>query len=446
MCLCDFDNDEELELIVGSEDYDIRVFKGDEIIAEFSETEAVIALHPVSGNRFAYALINGTLGLYEGSNRLWRIKSKTFAMSLCLYDINGDNELELATGWSGGKVDFRSWKNGALVVKDHLNSAVVGLAEARLPEKGTSYLVCCSIDGEVRGYRADISAVTLASDAMQDECRALSLQKQSLLLELKNYEEPRKSSSTSEFSISDKTVANVIPATTQVRATLCVNPGSGKEQLEDWLRANFLTPEENYIEGDELQARFFSLHGSGMLFIKMSSDGEARILCDDMSVCGELIQTIATDFGIGYLESKADFKSDVSLLMDLLKKVDEIYLVRSNVAGVIAEKCSLAKSMLIRAEDARLTDDISQMKSFYKELRHVNNELVTHYNVYCANHAELLNKLKQINVTIQNASKLRGKQYNCSSAISFCLIICFRMLICGKSLPLLVHQHLVRRK
>lgn len=42
--LLDFNYDSRNELIVGSEDFDIRVFKDDEIISEMSETEVKIAL------------------------------------------------------------------------------------------------------------------------------------------------------------------------------------------------------------------------------------------------------------------------------------------------------------------------------------------------------------------------------------------------------------------
>lgn len=39
LCLMDFNNDGQNELLVGSEDYEIRVFKDDEIVAEITETE-----------------------------------------------------------------------------------------------------------------------------------------------------------------------------------------------------------------------------------------------------------------------------------------------------------------------------------------------------------------------------------------------------------------------
>lgn len=63
-----------LQLLVGSEDFDIRVFKHEEILFEMSETEAVTALCPMQGSRFGYALANGTVGVYEKLSRWWRIK------------------------------------------------------------------------------------------------------------------------------------------------------------------------------------------------------------------------------------------------------------------------------------------------------------------------------------------------------------------------------------
>ena len=62
------------QLVVGSDDFDLRVFKDDAIIDETSESDAIVALQPVGGKRFAYALANGTLGVYENLERIWRIK------------------------------------------------------------------------------------------------------------------------------------------------------------------------------------------------------------------------------------------------------------------------------------------------------------------------------------------------------------------------------------
>ena len=67
---------------MGSDDFDIRVFKNDTILEETSETDAVIRLMHIEGKRFAYALANGTLGVYEGINRIWRIKVWDFCLKI----------------------------------------------------------------------------------------------------------------------------------------------------------------------------------------------------------------------------------------------------------------------------------------------------------------------------------------------------------------------------
>ena len=54
----------------------MRQFKNDRLIAEMKETDAVtgLATVPDVSDCFAYALANGTVGVYYRRNRLWRIK------------------------------------------------------------------------------------------------------------------------------------------------------------------------------------------------------------------------------------------------------------------------------------------------------------------------------------------------------------------------------------
>ena len=47
----DYNQNGKNELIVGSEDYEIRIFAKDEILSEITETEAVTALTKVEGKR-----------------------------------------------------------------------------------------------------------------------------------------------------------------------------------------------------------------------------------------------------------------------------------------------------------------------------------------------------------------------------------------------------------
>ena len=67
---CDVDNDRIKELIIGSDDFEIRIFKGEELTNEITETSKVIFLRAIANTvKFAYGLSNGTVGVYDFSRR-----------------------------------------------------------------------------------------------------------------------------------------------------------------------------------------------------------------------------------------------------------------------------------------------------------------------------------------------------------------------------------------
>jgi len=135
-------------MLVGSDDFDIRVFKGDQIIGETSETDAVTCIAPLHESIFAYALANGTIGVYDKLDRLWRIKSKNVAVSICAFDFDGDGIPELVTAWSNGKLDIRNIRNGEVVYKDNFKFPLAGLCTADVNQDGRLHLICCDVEGE----------------------------------------------------------------------------------------------------------------------------------------------------------------------------------------------------------------------------------------------------------------------------------------------------------
>ncbi|CAF4751654.1 unnamed protein product, partial [Rotaria magnacalcarata] len=56
----------------------------------------------------------------------WRIKSRNIAVVLQAFDVDGDGVDELVTGWSNGKVDIRSDRQGEVIFKESLSSSVAG--------------------------------------------------------------------------------------------------------------------------------------------------------------------------------------------------------------------------------------------------------------------------------------------------------------------------------
>ncbi|XP_057662822.1 Bardet-Biedl syndrome 2 protein homolog [Diorhabda carinulata] len=220
----DYNQDGQNELVVSSEDYNIRIFDKDKMLAEHLETEVVTNLLPLHENLFAYSVSNGTIGIYEQDVRLWRVKSKHFAISLHSYDLLGQGSPQLVTGWSNGKIDFRSVKTGEVLHKDSTGSGVSGIVEGDYRSMGKTDLICVSSEGEVRGYTTTKN-VTTSTDSETDQniIRELLAEKQSLLMELKQYDTNNKYNENIFHETESYENSGVIPASTRLELAISTN-------------------------------------------------------------------------------------------------------------------------------------------------------------------------------------------------------------------------------
>lgn len=75
-------------------------------------------------------------------------KSKHRVVAIRGFDVNGDGNEELVTGWSSGKVDARVPSTGEVVFRIQLNAAVAGLVRADYRRTGRPDLVAVSVTGE----------------------------------------------------------------------------------------------------------------------------------------------------------------------------------------------------------------------------------------------------------------------------------------------------------
>ncbi|XP_066541115.1 Bardet-Biedl syndrome 2 protein homolog isoform X2 [Hoplias malabaricus] len=245
LVLCDFTGDGKNELLVGSEDFDIRVFREDELVSEMSENETVTSLCHMHGSRFGYALANGTVGVYDRTARYWRIKSKNHAMSIHAFDLNADGVVELITGWSNGKIDARSDRTGEVIFKDNFSSSVAGVVQGDYRMDGQIQLICTSVEGEVRGYlpaSKEMKGNLMDASVEQDLIRELSQRKQNLLLELRNYEENSKAV---PGASDGETLMGVIPANTQLQTALSVRAPTESQRAH--IELSISTPNETII-------------------------------------------------------------------------------------------------------------------------------------------------------------------------------------------------------
>ena len=72
-----------------------------------------------------------------------------------------------------------------------------------------------------------------------------------------------------------------------------------------WINQNFLVGEEleaatNELGGGSLELHFVSLRKKGEeLYFNMSSDGNISLKCNNMDLCGDIIQALAEYLGLG---------------------------------------------------------------------------------------------------------------------------------------------------
>jgi hypothetical protein len=177
---CDVDSDGRMEMLVGSEDFEIRIFQDEEIVSEVTETAAVVGLAALRGTRYGYALSNGTIGVYDRSQRVWRVKSKHTVSAIAGFDLDGDGEPELISGWTQGRLEVRSDRTGDVVYKDNLNQPISAIVKADYRKDGNQQVIVCGANGEVRAYLpadSELNGNLMEQDLEMEQLHALTQRK-----------------------------------------------------------------------------------------------------------------------------------------------------------------------------------------------------------------------------------------------------------------------------
>jgi Bardet-Biedl syndrome 2 protein len=154
MCLAltDVDEDNTNELMVGTDDFAIRFYKKENNIFEINENTKIILIHSINSSKFVYGLENGTVGLYDKGERVWKKKEKGILAGCVTMDINGDGLQEVICGWSTGKMQIRHEQTGEIIYEVDLDKEIAKLLLGDLNNSGIKQIICCTANGEIYGF------------------------------------------------------------------------------------------------------------------------------------------------------------------------------------------------------------------------------------------------------------------------------------------------------
>merc|ERR1712216_428013 len=128
---------------------------------------------------------------------------------------------------------------------------------------------------------------------------------------------------------------------------------------------------------------------------------------DDIEVVAEIIQDLCGYLQITELESIANFPDEMEKFKSVLMKVDEYNAVRLKLTAEMADNSNLVKALVVKAEDYRMLSDMPVLKKVFNNLQQTNQDLIAEYTKRANNHQQLLGQLKEVNMMIQKAAKLR---------------------------------------
>eukprot|EP00357_Protocruzia_adherens_P016107 CAMPEP_0115029300 /NCGR_PEP_ID=MMETSP0216-20121206/36898_1 /TAXON_ID=223996 /ORGANISM="Protocruzia adherens, Strain Boccale" /LENGTH=730 /DNA_ID=CAMNT_0002405817 /DNA_START=80 /DNA_END=2272 /DNA_ORIENTATION=- len=541
LAFCDIDMDGDNELLVGSDDFAIRIYRNDEICYDINESAKIFDLTPIRGARFGYAVENGTIGVYDKVQRIWRSKSKYLVTSLLGIDLDSDGIPEMISGWSSGKLEVRAEDSGRILYRNSMTSSIAKIMQADYRMNGSIQVLATSNDGEVKGFVkaepdyagdaaegekvTDLRNIQLPSSSAGfdhpsmknvDEdalYKALVMKREETANRVNNLIEkqkkgqlgsdgliPNTTSVSVEFSCDgEKNSAELILCLSNkmiIRScilfaeklfegeSLMIHPESPSPLLRIPLRPekdlkidvhmkilvgtaasssvfhtfqlnkelpkfcmyqllnptapNYVAPTtsftfsvkeriqrlimwaelvficgngqiQKFTSGNMLDLKFLCLRDGSNLQILMTQDkgGSITVRTDNVELAGDLIQDIASFMGLDTLEVAADMPHEIEELKQTLDDVERYSSVRTHLTGNIAEAATSVKTVIVRAEDARIQRDMGNMKRMYAALQNENGNLMTEYKKRCNNHQELMNCLKKVNNHIKKASNLR---------------------------------------
>lgn len=89
----------------------------------------------------------------------------------------------------------------------------------------------------------------------------------------------------------------------------------------------------------------------------------------------------------------------------------DLQQVEARLQADAAGGSTLLKNLIVRLEDARILEDTEGMKRRLFQLKTINGDIMREHEIRMNSSKELSSTLKELNVGVRNASRLRGNYY-----------------------------------
>ena len=225
--------------------------------------------------------------------------------------------------------------------------------------------------------------------------------------------------------------------------------GADFNSIVDWIEQSFILTDQLGVGAGGLQVKFtgFTPTGAGSkLWLQIKRDDKVKIKigCDSMEVAATVIQDLGKYLKITevrvckveatilpyvrtnppsspslfsnvimpflcspQLEAECNFPEEMASFSLVLNDVTEYHSTRTKLTADMADSSQRVKALVVRAEDARILQEMKLMRGIYSDLFNLNNELIGEYAKRSNNHQALLDALKKVNAMINRASNLR---------------------------------------
>ncbi|CBY18271.1 unnamed protein product [Oikopleura dioica] len=212
ICFVDLIGKNYDQIVVGTTDQEITIYDHEELTDTRTEVSQIALLTRVGADQMAYALQNGTIGVYQRLNRLWRVKSKSTATCQCFYKPNKS----LLTGWESGRWEMRKMESGEIIYKSQIECSVAKVVAHSFSTAGDDLLVFGQ-NGSIEVFLPPTEIDKKKRKAVDENeaLRKIEHRRQILKKELDHVEMAQKT-----MTVSERVEQNVIPRNVKLSVSI----------------------------------------------------------------------------------------------------------------------------------------------------------------------------------------------------------------------------------